>query len=123
MPLLQQDLQELESFPTVRDEIFTENFTNLPAAWGAMYVMEGSTLGGQLILKHLKKKLGEDFNSVYFSAYGTHTGTYWKRFMEHLAEVASSNQWEDAIIQGAVKTFSLLDMWMQGNSLSNPGVQ
>src|SRR5690606_3837949 len=45
-------------------------------AMGAMYVMEGSTLGGQLICKMISKKLeissGKGF--TFFSGYGEDTG-------------------------------------------------
>lgn len=48
---------------------------------GSLYVIEGSTLGGQLISKHLRQTLGfpED-QTQYFSGYGALTGPQWKAF-------------------------------------------
>ena len=56
---------------------------------GAMYVMEGSTLGGQYIAKHLEKTFqfttGE--GNAYFRGYGEHTGEMWNAFKTILIKV------------------------------------
>ena len=49
-------------------------------ALGALYVIEGSTLGGQVIMRSLQ---GTDFEAGatrFFDAYGPRTGAMWKAF-------------------------------------------
>src|ERR1700728_115310 len=47
---------------------------------GAMYVMEGSTLGGQLIARHVERvlKLTAGQGSAYFRGHKEQTGKLWK---------------------------------------------
>jgi heme oxygenase len=53
---------------------------------GSMYVMEGSTLGGQLISRHVTRVLGlhEGRGDAYFRGHGDRTGIMWKEFCEIL---------------------------------------
>jgi heme oxygenase (biliverdin-IX-beta and delta-forming) len=57
---------------------------------GAMYVMEGSTLGGQIISRHLQSMLGLSNSNGYryFSGYGAATGEMWRAFLKLLADEA-----------------------------------
>lgn len=71
-------------------KIAKSTFQNEQQAWGAMYVLEGSTLGGAMIHKHLQS-LGWDtpaFN--FYSYYGKETGSKWKTFKQVIT--ALSNQ-------------------------------
>lgn len=97
--------------PDVNDEIFSTHYPTAAAAFGGMYVLEGSTLGGQIISKHLSKILGAAVagKTTYLSAYAKQTGTMWKSFLQLLCEAAASNNHEDEIIESAVNTFSLLN--------------
>lgn len=58
-----------------------------PAFLGAMYVMEGSTLGGQYVARHVEESLGFEpgRGNAYFRGYGQQTGARWKAF-KHLLE-------------------------------------
>jgi heme oxygenase len=84
-------------------------------AFGSLYVMEGSTLGGRVILKRLGT-LGlspETGGCSYFAGYGAETGAMWSRFLERLeAEADDANA--PAIIGGARATFASLGDWMLG---------
>ncbi len=54
-------------------------------AWGALYLLEGSTLGGQMITKILQKQLPEVAQKLaYFGGYGAKTGSMWKAFKQQL---------------------------------------
>ncbi|SFJ03853.1 Heme oxygenase [Kaistella treverensis] len=81
---------------------------NLAEAFGIFYVMEGSTLGGNMIAKHLSKS-GEfaDAPFHYFKCYGPHTGSYWKTFKEVLDREIKPED-EDACLRGAEKAYSFL---------------
>ncbi|MBG8552706.1 biliverdin-producing heme oxygenase [Hymenobacter guriensis] len=76
---------------------------------GAMYVLEGSTLGGQVITRQLAKA-GIPLQR-YFNGYGELTGPRWKTFCRLLTE-ESSHLSHAEISQSAVRTFQLLYAWI-----------
>ncbi|HEU4901607.1 MAG TPA: biliverdin-producing heme oxygenase, partial [Flavisolibacter sp.] len=54
---------------------------NAAQAMGALYVLEGSTLGGKMIAKMLRKNEAlslSDDKLTFFSGYGEETGSKWK---------------------------------------------
>lgn len=83
-------------------------FSNENEALGAMYVIEGSTLGGNVIAKQLSKTEGFDnvtFN--FFGCYQENTGSMWKNFKEVLdTEVAEESY--DEVLSGAKKLYTFL---------------
>lgn len=93
-PMLERDLQMLHGEPASRESI--ERFVKALGApvseaefLGRMYVVEGSTLGGQYIARMVEDKLhlspGE--GDAYFRGYGDRTGTMWKQFQAVLLKV------------------------------------
>nr|GFD17027.1 hypothetical protein [Tanacetum cinerariifolium] len=80
-----------------------------PQRLGAMYVVEGSTLGGQVIARQLAKA-NIPLRS-YFSGYGERTGPLWKAFCHLLAQEATPENEAD-IVQSASLTFQKLDAWL-----------
>lgn len=70
---------------------------------GIMYVSEGSILGGQFILKHVKQVLGNDAPVEFLNIYGAQTGPLCKQFLESLNTYASaaSEAQKQQIIAGA----------------------
>ncbi|UOQ99791.1 biliverdin-producing heme oxygenase [Hymenobacter sp. 5317J-9] len=81
----------------------------LPQLLGAMYVLEGSTLGGQVINRQLERA-GIPLRS-YFAGYGERTGPMWKAFCHLLAEAAAPDN-ADEIVASAANTFQCLDAWI-----------
>ena len=81
----------------------------VPQLLGAMYVVEGSTLGGQVLARQLAKA---DIDlRRYFIGYGERTGPRWKAFC-HLLAAAATPANEDAIVQSASHTFQQLAAWL-----------
>jgi heme oxygenase len=80
-----------------------------PQLLGAMYVVEGSTLGGQVISRQLAKQ-NIPLRS-YFSGYGERTGPLWKVFCQLLDQEATPENQAD-IVQSASLTFQKLDAWL-----------
>jgi len=79
LPLVEQDLRwlgESEAPPVVA----MQPPGDLAEALGVLYVLEGSTLGGQLILRTVARELGLDgeHGGSYFHGHGARTGTMWK---------------------------------------------
>jgi len=77
---------------------------------GAMCVLEGSTLGGQVITRQLAKA-GIPLLR-YFGGYGELTGPRWKAFCRLLTE-ESAHLSHAEISQSAVRTFQLLHAWIK----------
>jgi heme oxygenase (biliverdin-IX-beta and delta-forming) len=81
---------------------------------GSMYVMEGSTLGGRLIARHVERVLGlsAGIGDAYFSGHDQHTGTMWKEFCSVLQTRVPDRETHTVIL--AAKTmFGIFGSWMQ----------
>lgn len=121
--MLEEDLRKLGqdlAAPEPLDEAyFKAMYTDPYAALGALYVVEGSTLGGQLLQKHVQKTLGAEVENKtnYFAAHGTGTGTMWKHFLTQLTAVADQSGKQENMIDGALRTFRLLDQLMTDESV------
>ena len=81
-------------------------------AWGSLYVMEGSTLGGRVIARALADAewLPEGGLS-YFDAHGAETGRRWRDLAAMMEESVAPDAWP-AVAAGAARTFALLEAWM-----------
>lgn len=82
---------------------------------GSLYVMEGSTLGGQMIsraLSHEPWAAGLGAAGLgYFNPYGPRTGVMWREFRAAL-DAFSGEDGDVEIIGGALDTFALLQDWL-----------
>ena len=105
--LLEQDLRNLKIAP------IQNTWTDLPVidgparAFGVLYVLEGATLGGQIITRHLRQNLGIDADSgcAFFNSYGDQVGPMWKAFGTAITEFAANNRDNETIIDAAKETF------------------
>jgi heme oxygenase len=80
-----------------------------PELLGALYVLEGSTLGGQVIARQLAK--AGIPTRAYFNGYGDQTGLMWKSFCQLLGQAATESN-QDEIVLSARRTFQHLDAWL-----------
>lgn len=82
---------------------------------GALYVIEGSTLGGQILLKRFKETLGvsESEGGKFFSGYGPETGVMWRRFLSVLNEELQTPEEIQAAVDSAKNTFQLMEDCMK----------
>jgi len=92
---------------------------SLPAALGALYVTEGATLGGQLIRRHLKRKLSidEDSGCAFFASYGDKVGPMWQDFRALVERYAGDHSAEDEIVAAVVETYATFDAWLSASPL------
>lgn len=113
-PKIIKDLEILGGFTGVEFITPLKEWHNfLPGSTQAlahMYVMEGSTLGGTIISKHLNNVLGLDTGNGagYFNCYAGKTGQMWKTFLDSFTEYVASNSVEEEIINEANCVFSNL---------------
>lgn len=117
-PYLEQDLlamgdtdEMLARLPRCENLPDTKTLAHL---LGCLYVLEGATLGGQIITKHLQTNLGVTPNNggAFFNGYGAHTGPNWLTFGKMLMVQAEGTGNGDDIIDSANETFATLDQWL-----------
>ena len=106
LPALEEDMigSRINLFADGHISVHLPSFDNEAEALGALYVLEGATLGGQVIIKQLKKN--DSFATLplaYYNVYANKTGVRWKQFLEII------NQYEDRerVLQGAQKVYEL----------------
>lgn len=119
LPLLYQDLIALGmTEQTIRELPVCDimpTITTLVEAFGALYVMEGSTLGGQIQARQVQKTLGltAHHGIAYFSSYGASVGAMWKEFCTALLAISLDYPTaQDTIIATASETFQTLHRWL-----------
>ncbi|MFJ4344149.1 biliverdin-producing heme oxygenase [Pseudomonas sp. NPDC089401] len=117
-PALSLDLQALnlssadidalplcQALPAIEDEA---------SALGVMYVLEGSTLGGQVLKKAMAERFdfGPGNGASFFDVYGELTGSYWRSFLERLGQAPAAPAAQAATVQAAVATFACFEQWL-----------
>ena len=92
-----------------------------PQLLGCLYVMEGSTLGGQILARHLRATCPEydacypESTPSFLIPYGLKTDEMWARFRERLSKVTSAADLS-ALVGSAKKTFALMSLWLRARS-------
>ncbi|GGG31740.1 biliverdin-producing heme oxygenase [Hymenobacter glacieicola] len=105
--LLRQDLPDTGTLPLVPE---LPPLATRAQLLGAMYVLEGSTLGGQVIARQLAKA-GIPARA-YFSGHAEQTGPLWKTFVGLLTQAATPDNADD-IVASASLTFQRLHAWLE----------
>lgn len=116
-PLLVRDLQVLDP---VLDWAALPVCGNLPEVGGparglgCAYVLEGSTLGGQIIARHVELTLGlgPDRGTAFFHSYGSDVGARWRAFRQVLLTYLTTPARQDAAIHAARETFQAFERWV-----------
>jgi heme oxygenase len=88
------------------------------AAFGGMYVVEGSTLGGTIIARLVERRLGlsTETGCGYFRSYGSAVGAMWRSFGARLLSV-STPETDDTIVASANDTFEAMRAWLSEDPL------
>lgn len=107
--LLEKDLAKLGSPPIeIQKKFKMQSPQNIADCMGALYTLEGSTLGGQFIFKHFAEHLNltKDNGLAFYYGRGARTGQLWKEFLQALDQYMTDhpNQIED-ICNSAKLTF------------------
>lgn len=81
---------------------------------GSLYVVEGATLGGQMIGRFLRQSLDEQASGCcrFFLSYGEQVRPQWEAFLQSLAEAAEEPEHEREIIESACETFHCFEQWL-----------
>lgn len=84
--------------------------------FGCLYVMEGSTLGGQVIARHVQERLGLTIGNGcgFFMGHGARTGALWERFRASIESFATCRPVaHEEIVLAATRVFQLFGNWME----------
>lgn len=114
---------EIDALPVHRFE-----FSSIAEALGIMYVLEGSTLGGKILYRHIHEVLGliPENGASYFWGYGAQTGNLWKSFISALTQFVDLHEERDQVIASAKNTFTIIDNWLvqtRASSVALPPVR
>lgn len=117
-PRLLQDLQALGETPDAIQGL--ARCRDLPSLatpgqlLGCLYVIEGATLGGQVITRHLQANLGltPSSGASFFDGYGAQTGRQWKAFGAMLKASATETEIHGEMVASANRTFETLGNWL-----------
>lgn len=118
--LLEQDLMALGlTHDSIAEVPVCEELaclTSFSAALGTAYVLEGSTLGGQILSRHFARSLGIGPNDggSYFHGYGDKTGEMWREFGQMMESYAALTAIHEEVLEGAKRTFLIVHEWLLG---------
>jgi heme oxygenase len=77
---------------------------------GALYVLEGSTLGGRVIGRHIAATHGLTGEGLaYYAGHGTRTGAMWSAFRARLDGFDGEGE---AVVAAANETFDAMRVWL-----------
>lgn len=116
--LLENDIRSLAgTVSPAATALFPETLQQIrgrSAFLGAMYVMEGSRLGGQFIARHVDEVLDLDgeHGTTYFRGFGERTGSMWKELIAVLERDIPEEETERTI-QAAKEMFRVFGEWMR----------
>lgn len=95
--------------------------SNASEAFGALYVLEGSTLGGVFLSRLLAENMNITDNSglSFFYGYGKESREKWTVFIEQINLFAAERGNEEAILRAACDTFEYFKNHLQQRLQSN----
>lgn len=119
-PTLAADLQWLGETPatlaTLPCCLDLPRLATIPQALGYLYVVEGSTLGGQLISRHLQAHwpILQEAGCQFFQRYGAQVGVMWRAFSHFVNDYIAQNPNAEApMVECACVTFQRLQQWVE----------
>ena len=89
------------------------------ACLGVMYVLEGATLGGQILRREIASRLslGADNGAAFLDVYGAATGRRWRDFIEYLGSRPLDASEREAVVVAARTTFSCFERWLDSREV------
>ncbi|WP_439864102.1 biliverdin-producing heme oxygenase [Pseudomonas antarctica] len=91
------------------------NFDTPAACLGALYVLEGATLGGQVLRREMAQRLNVDADNggAFLNVYGAETGRRWKDFLDYLGSLPLDAPAKQRAVEAACSTFSGFEHWLE----------
>ena len=110
LPALARDLETLGVDPAGRAPANAPELACAVEAMGFQYVLEGSTLGGQIIRREAEQRGLSLEGLTFFDVYGAETGRRWRAFREALEQWCAADP--DAAARGARRGFEAVEAWL-----------
>lgn len=80
-----KELGETSNSESSDEGLYNFNVSDLETFWGTLYVLEGATLGGQVISRHFLRRLNLPHSQLnYYLGYREQTQVMWVQFLEAL---------------------------------------
>lgn len=117
---LEKDLAALEMNPEQRATLpLCQGFPSLAlpeALLGALYVVEGSALGGVALARGLDGLTGVGVldGRRFFTGHKSETGSAWRAYLARLSATPWTAEQQATIIATATATFALFEGWLGG---------
>lgn len=91
---------------------------------GVLYTIEGSSLGGQVISRHLEAHLGLTVTTGarFFHGYGPDIASCWRQTEEFIDATLTSDEIRDSATSAAKTTFSLMESLLDDYHLAHQPV-
>ena len=119
-PLLLADLQTIGFDPSAAATLPlwrpSVRLVSKGSLLGALYVLEGSTLGGVQIARALKDRVGNGLGKalLFFVGRGERQGAMWRELVEELESLREDDEEAMKAEDAAVTTFKAFEDWMAG---------
>lgn len=114
-PLLERDLIALGVDPNAVERCLPLPLWSPSQGMGCFYVLEGATLGGQIISRNIALRLGLSIETgaAFFASYGSNVGMMWRGTLDALAQHEQRHQSDsEAVVGGACATFLAFAEWL-----------
>ena len=108
-----QAISALPTCPDLPELCAPEHFA------GCLYVLEGASLGGQIITRHLRERLEltDHGGTAFFVGDGASTAARWKCVLEWLEHISNSGLRGEQIVTSACDTFRALANWARAQGI------
>ena len=123
LPVLRADLAALGLDDTAIEALPTcqalPRIESRAAALGVSYVLEGATLGGQILRRRVAEQLGLDASSgaAFLNVYGELTGRRWKDFLQYLDDRNLGEARTLEVTRAAKATFTHFEHWLDSQKV------
>jgi heme oxygenase (biliverdin-IX-beta and delta-forming) len=106
-------ISEIPTCADLPDLRTAENFA------GCLYVLEGASLGGQAIIRHLRERLEltDHGGAAFFAGDGSLTAARWKCVLAWLEHISHSGLRAEQIVTSACQTFRALARWARAQGI------
>jgi heme oxygenase len=117
---LERDLASLgvaaAALPGIRLCADIPRYDSLARRLGALYVVEGSALGGRMLCRGLDGLLGAAAmeGRRFFAGRGAHTSAAWRDFLDRLEPAGAEPMGRAALVSAALETFLVFETWLNG---------
>ena len=95
LPAIADDLAQLQRYPWPFEQSFPR-LSHSAQLIGLLYVVEGASLGGQMIAARLRQQQRHDLPLSFYSGSGENVNQQWQAFLNCAASCCSTDDYETA---------------------------